>query len=192
MRIVPALLGLSLSLIPAMAQEGGAPASRDSHATDLTLTFHQITPGENLRDANSRSGYGAMVAIEGEHGRLAVEGSFFPVQSRLIDGTPRRVDVAAWGIGFDFKQPLVRQDQARLYAIAGFRIDYWVTGYAGEDTPNRSAGNFGIRLGLGARLGPLVGEARYRFTFGDVRVNSDTHGPAFGWSAYELALGVAF
>lgn len=187
------LLGiLCLSSALAFAGTENHPEQREESDAGLLLAFHQITPGVGLRDTNSRSGFGAMVAIGGETGRIVAEGSIFPVQSRLVDGTPRRIHVVTWSLGGDLKLPLVHGPQASLYALGGLRLDYWVSGEGGESHPDNSAGNLGFRLGLGVRLGRIVGEARYRFALGDVRVHSANSGPDNGWSAYELGVGVLF
>lgn len=82
--------------------------------------------------------------------------------------------------------------EPREKSDGGLRLDYWVSGEGGESHPDNSAGNLGFRVGLGVRLGRIVGEARYRFALGDVRVHSANSGPDGGWSAYELGVGVLF
>lgn len=191
-RLNSLLMTLGLSSALAFAGPDDHPEPREKSEPGLLLAFHQITPGVGLRDTNSRSGFGAMVAIGGETGRFVVEGSTFPVQSRSIDGNSRRIHVVTWSLGGDLKLPLIHGPQTSIYALGGLRLDYWVSGEGGESHPDNSAGNLGFRLGLGLRLGRIFSEARYRFALGDVRVHSANSGPDNGWSAYELGIGVLF
>lgn len=187
-------IAISAVCIGLFGQEQTTHQENSSSSGDLAflLLVNQITPGENLSTTNSRSGAGLLIGFEGKVGRLVMEGAWFPVQSRVVAGESRRITVVTCGFGYDHKIPIVSGGNNSIYALGGIHLDWWTSGSDGEKYPDNSSGNLGFRAGVGMRLNKLVGEARYRFTFGDVRVHSSDSGSAAAWSAYELSFGFRF
>lgn len=187
------ILSLPLLLLPLAAQDSGPAPARGSHPAHLVLEAHQVTPGEGLRDANSRSGWGVMIGFEGGNVRVVAEGGLIPAQAGIYNGQPVETRVLAWGVGGDYLLRITDRKDGSFYLLAGGRLDGWASHYvSGSSEESSSTTKLGLRAGAGLRLGPVFGEVRYRITYGDLRYNSSDPRQGGAWSAVEAGVGVRF